>query len=62
MSALAIAGTLGLGGAGAFVGWWGGLLLCPDWGDLGFGAIPWCVGGAIVGGVAGVTAGMTVLG
>lgn len=62
MSALAIAGTLGLGATGAFVGWWGGLLLCPNWGDLGLGAVSWGVGGAVVGGVAGVVAGMAAFG
>lgn len=50
MIALAVVGGIGVGG---FIGWWAGLALCPDWGDIGLNAIEWCVGGAAIGMVVG---------
>lgn len=35
--------------AGGGVGWFAGMLLCPDPGDIGIGLMPWCVGGALIG-------------
>lgn len=35
--------------AGGFVGWWGGLFMCPNWGDLGINATEWAIGGAALG-------------
>lgn len=48
------------GAIGGFIGWWVGLMLCPDWGDLGIGALPWCMGGAISGAAIGAFAGAQI--
>lgn len=57
-----VAATLGLGAFGACVGWGAGLMLCPDWGDIGIGAITWAVGGSVIGAAAGVTLGVVLIG
>lgn len=54
-------GVAACGAAGAVVGWWGGLVLCPDWGDIGINAVGWAVGGALVGAVVGAAVGAEVL-
>lgn len=54
-------GVAACGAAGAFVGWWGGILLCPDWGDCGINAAGWAVSGAVIGAIVGGALGAEVL-
>jgi hypothetical protein len=53
--------VVGAGAVGGTIGWFVGLALCPDWGDLGIGAVPWMIGGAAVGAAGGVFIAGTVL-
>lgn len=50
MNGLIVAGSVLTGG---FIGWWAGLFLCPDWGDIGINAASWAIGGAAVGMIVG---------
>lgn len=52
--------VLAVGGAGGSIGWFAGMILCPNPGDLGIGTIPWAIGGAIVGSAVGVGAAVAI--
>lgn len=58
LEALGVVAATGLGGyLGSFIG----IVLCPDWGDIGAGAMAWGIGGSVVGALVGAGAGVLVL-